>query len=211
MIRNNVEVDPASYKEAVDLFKFYGLNSQEALRIAINKTVPKVRTASVSAIRSQVRLSAAYVRERLTIKRANKTDMSAAIRTPRRGMLMSRYSTDSQVASEKIRWFRPPPVPKRGIKIKIKPKGQIENAPIEDGNKPFYLVLKTSHALGIAARIGKTKELKVFHSPSISQVFSGVREDVLPDANRELTKQMIDAMRYLAQKRLPLENEGADE
>lgn len=211
MIRNSVEVDPASYKEAVDLFEFYGLNSQEALRIAINKTVPKVRTASVSAIRSQVRLSAAYVRERLTIKRANKSDMSAAIRTPKRGLLLSRFSTDSQIASDKIRWFRPPLVPKRGIKVKIKPQGQIKDAPSEGDNKPFYIVLKNSNAVGIAARIGKTKKLKVFHGPSLSQVFTTVREDVLPDANRELTKQMIDAMRYLAQKRLPLENTGADE
>jgi hypothetical protein len=71
--------------------------------------------------------------------------------------------------------------------------------------KPFYLVLKNSRALGIAARLRGSSKLKVFYGPSLSQVFNTVRGDVLPQASEEYQAQLLDAMRYLLAKKYPPE------
>ena len=86
----NVELDRDAIKEAISLFEFVGGNSADALRVAINKAGPKVKTAAGRAIREQVSLKAAYVNERLTFKRATRKDLSGAIGTPSRGLLLSR-------------------------------------------------------------------------------------------------------------------------
>ncbi len=206
-----IKADSASVAEAVSRFEFLGGNIPDAIRIAINKAAPKIKTAASRAIRDQVKLSAAYVNERLTIVKATKARLSAAIKTPSRGLLMTRYSTDSTVALgvDKFNWISPPPIPARGIKIKIKQAGSTKGAPGFEGNKPFYMVLKDSRTLGIVARRDtpgkKGGGIKVFNSPSLSQVFTTVREDVLPAAQAEYEAQLIDAMRYIMVKQHPPE------
>ena len=56
MIAYNVQVDEVAVRDAASLFEFVGGNSEDALRIAINKTAPKIRTLASKAIRTQVRL-----------------------------------------------------------------------------------------------------------------------------------------------------------
>jgi hypothetical protein len=210
-IQYEVTADTAQVADAVSLFEFVGGNTSDALRIAINKTTPKAKTLASVAIRGQVRLSAAYVRERLVITKATRGRLSAAITTPARGTLMTRYSTDPTVALgvDRLNWISPPPIPKSGIRIKIKTNGSTKGAPSFDGNKPFYMVLKNSHALGIVARLDtpgkKGGRFKVFNSPSLSQVFNTVRGDVLPAASAEYQAQLLDAMRYLLVKQYPPE------
>ena len=62
----HVDVDKEQLAQAISLFEFVGGNTADALRIAINKTAPKIRTLSSVKIREQVRLSASYVRDKLT-------------------------------------------------------------------------------------------------------------------------------------------------
>jgi hypothetical protein len=210
-IQYEVSADTDQVAEAVSLFEFVGGNTSDALRIAINKTTPKAKTLASRAIRDQVRLSAAYVNGRLTVVKASRSRLSGAITTPSRGLLMTRYSTDSTVALgvDKFSWIKPPPIPARGIKIAIKQSGGTKNAPGVQDNKPFYMVLKNSHTLGIVARLttpGKNGgRFKVFNSPSLSQVFNTVRDDVLPAASAEYQFQLLDAMRYLLAKKYPPE------
>lgn len=217
----DVKVDEATLKEVISAFEFVGGNTRDALRIALNKCAPKTKTASSKEIRSQVRLSASYVGERLKITKATRSSLSAAIRAPDRGTLMTRYSTDSSVAlgHDQFRWLRPPSIPATGIQIKIKASGGAKYAPSFKGtktgadevtkNRPFYMVLKKSNTLGIAARLvnpgPKGGRFKIFNSPSISQVFNTVRQDVLPTAGNELQSQLIDAMRYVLLKKHPPE------
>lgn len=197
-IAYSVETDREQLADAIGLFEFLGGNTSDALRIAINKTAPKTKTAASARIRTQVRLQASYVNERLEVKKATRRNLSAAIKTPSRGLLLSRFSTDSQVASDGVRWIRPPVTPKRGINVKVKPSGPVKNM----GNA-FYVVLNGGFA-AIAAREGDArKPLKIFRGPSLSQVFNTVRADVLPEAGAELTRQMADAMRYLLLKQYP--------
>lgn len=197
--------------DAISLFEFVGGNIDDAMRVAINKTAPKIRTAASRAIRDQVRLKAAYVNERLTIRRATRKNLSAAISTPTRGILLSRFSTDAMIANTSISWVSAPPAPAGGIRVKVKPTGStktISGHPEIDG-KPFYLVLRNSRALGIAGRrktAGKQGgKFKVFYGPSVSQVFNTVRDDVLPAASSEFQAQLVDAMRYLLVKKFPPE------
>lgn len=211
MIGHSVEVDQAQVAQAVALFEFVGGNSADALRVAINKTAPKIKTLASRRIRDQVRLSASYVGDKLTISKASRSRLSAAIMTPDRGLLLSKFSTEALVAGEKVSWLKPPPVPPLGIRVKVKPGGAAKRV---DGDsdtvgQPFYMVLRNSGALGIAARRrlagNKGGKLKVFHGPSLSQVFNDVRQEVLPQAGQELTAQLLDAMRYLLTKQFPPE------
>jgi hypothetical protein len=200
----NITIDREAIQDAISAFEFVGGNSADALRIAINKTAPKVKTAASRAIREQVSLKAAYVNDRLTFKRATRADLAGAIRTPSRGLLLSRFSTEPNVANESISWIKPPPQPFGGMFVKVKPSGAAKKIGRADASKPFYAVLKNSRALGIARRLADGK-LDVLHGPSLSQVFDGVRGDVLPAAGVELQAQLLDAMRYLLVKKFPPE------
>lgn len=205
-ITYDVQVDEVALKDVISAFEFVGGNSEDALRVAINKTAPKIKTAASKAIRTQVRLSASYVAGRLMVRKATRAKLSGAIGTPSRGLLLSRFSTNAQVAGDKVGWIRPPLVPAGGIKVKIKPDGGTKAAPGVNGNKPFYIVLNGGQNVGIAARLGRgRKGIKVFSGPSLSQVFATVRNDVLPAAGAELQAQLIDAMRYLLVKKYPPE------
>lgn len=207
----SIEVDREQIDEVLSLFKFIGGNTDKALRVAINKTGPKIKTLASKKIREQVRLSAKYVGEKLTFTRATGGRLEGRIGAESRGLLLSRYSTDSAIANPSISWFKAPPTPTAGIFVKIKPTGSRKKVgtPPDGASKPFYLLLQNSRQIGIAVRRksagSRSGKLKVLHSPSISQVFNTVRSDVMPDAGTELTYQMAEAIRFLLAKRAPTE------
>lgn len=203
-----VKANQAQLREAQELFEFIGGNTTDAVRIAINKAGPKIKTLASSEIRDQVRLKAGYVKKRLKFTKSTKGRLSGKISAPMRGMLMSRYSTDAKISGEKVSWLKPPPVPTRGIKIKIKPTEppKLFSGSPEIEGKPWYLALKN----GRVAIAGRRKtagprggNIKVFHSPSLSQVFEDVKDDIMPAAGEAYTEQMAQAMRYLLNKRKP--------
>lgn len=210
MIGYEIQFDQESLREAQSLFQFIGGDAENAQRVAINKTGPKVRASASKEIRSQIRLKASYVNKRLKFKKATKGNLSARISAPSRGLLLSHFSTDSRVSGDKISWIKPPPTPPRGIRVKVKPKKSPQllkgGGPGTTG-KPFYMVLPNSGKLAIAVRKSGQppggRKVDVLHGPSLSQVFNDVRNDVMPEAQQEYTRQMADAMRYLLQKRRP--------
>lgn len=201
----SVDVDRDSVKEALSLFTFLGGNSDEAVRVATNKTVPRVRTRASQEIRSQVRLKAGYVKDRLRITKATRKNLTAKISANARGVLLSRYSTDTSITGDKVTWLKPPPVPARGPRVKVKPSGSpksVAGRPGEIAGRPFYMVLKNSRALAIAAR-KPGGGIGVFYGPSVSQTFDTVRDDVLEDAADTYEVELLDAVRFLLQKRFP--------
>lgn len=219
-ISYSVDVDDSSVRDALSLFEFLGGNSDEALRVAINRTGKKVLSGSsmpggsVSRrIRDQIRVKAKYLSEkdgrgkpRLSFDRATRRSLAGRITTQSRGILLSRFSTDANL-SGKTSWLKPPPLPKRGPRVKVKPKGatqQVRGRPGEVSGKPFYMVLKNSRALAIVAR-RSDRGIKVFYGPSVSQVFNTVRDDVLPQASATYQSELLDAIRFLLAKRYPKE------
>jgi len=143
---------------------------------------------------------AVYVKGRLKFSAANRKNLSARITTPSRGILLTRFSTDPNVNPDNKSWIKPPPIPARGIRVKVKPKGRTKGL----SRDFFYMVLKDSRALGIVKR-KPSGGYDVAYGPSLSQVFSDIRTDLLPAASAEYQFQFLDAMRFILARKFPKE------
>lgn len=209
-----IDVNRDDLDSAKRFFEFVGGSTSDVLRIALNKAGPIVRTESSKQIRSQVNLKASYLNaagsgqtSRLLFVRATRSNINGRIKTPKRGILLSRFSTDALIAGDRVSWVKPPPVPARGIRVKVKPTGgsKVVGASSKIDSKPFFMVLPNSRALAIVGRRktpGKRGgTIKVLYGPSLSQVFDDVAADLTPYAADVYARQQIDAMRYLLQKR----------
>lgn len=159
-------------------------NAPLAMSRSLNKTATKGRTEASKAIRTQVNLSAAYVRDRLKIQRANRNSLSARISTPSRGLLLSYYlygvnaiNQDTGKASygallKYKKGFFSVANLDQPLKVKIKPK----QPPIKLGPEWFILPkLKGANLPGLAKRVNGDLKL---HGPSLSQVFTDVKDDL---------------------------------
>ncbi|WP_372986932.1 phage tail protein [Marinobacter sp.] len=180
-----VEVDRSSLQEVRALLAKFSDGATRAHARSLNKTITKSRTESSKEIRKQVRLNAAYVKSLMTITKASQKKLQAKISTPSRGLLLSRFSTDTSIAGDKTSWLKPPAIPKRGIRVKVKPTGgaKVFEGDSEIEGKPFYMVLPgTNGRVAIAGRRSKIGSdggrIKVFYGPSLSQVFTDVKEDI---------------------------------
>jgi len=178
------QVDRTSLQEVRALLAKFSDGARRAHARSLNKTVTKSRTESSKEVRKQVRLNAAYVKSLLTITKASERRLQAKISTPTRGLLMSRFSTDTSISGDKVGWLKPPSVPPRGIRVKVKPTG---GAKVFGGDeivgKPFYMVLPGTTGrvaiVGRRAKIGSQGgQIKVFYGPSLSQVFTDVKDDI---------------------------------
>lgn len=159
-----------------------------AMSRAINHTLGVTRTEAGKEIRKQVALKAGYVRERLRIKRATVSAPVGAIRTPSRGILLTRYPHRKYKNGD--------------IGVKIKPgRGfkRMEGA--------FFIgPLSNSGATAIAFRnqygpgLGRTEGLRFTYGPSVSQVFTDVKNDlVAPSSERLMQRLDHEATRLLNQ------------
>lgn len=178
-------VDRSSLQEVRALLAKFSDGATRAHARSLNKTVTKSRTESSKEIRKQVRLNAAYVKSLMTITKASQKNLQAKISTPSRGLLLSRFSTDTSIAGDKASWLKPPPLPPRGIRVKVKPSGgaKVLASDSEIQGQPFYMVLPgTSGRVAIVGRRSKIGSaggtIKVFYGPSLSQVFTDVKEDI---------------------------------
>lgn len=204
-----VKVDEEAISEAVALYKFIGGNTSLAIQRAINKALPITKTAAAKEITSQARLTAAYVKGKLTVVKANKFKLEGRIKADSRGLLWSKYSTDTKVSNDKTSWLLPPPVPVRGIKVKVKPAG-----PIKQLSKDyFYMVLPSSRALAIVKRRdtpgAEGGTIEVEHGPSVSQIFNDVKNKWRPSfdskASDLYTDKLINSMKYIVNQQYPPE------
>lgn len=154
----------------------------------INKTAAKLRTAANKAIREQVALPAAYVREKLILEKATAKRQEATLSATKRGVLLSRFRHSAN---------------KTGVRVTVKPgqSKQIAGA--------FLIRLRSgttagAGALGIAARRLTPQgtrvaryPIDVFHGPSVSQVYDDTRERLIPAVEADLPVQIAGELRYL--------------
>ena len=159
------------------MIKGVSKNTPKILSRALNKTVSKGRTLSSKKIREQVSLKAAYVKSKLSIKKATWKNLKASISAESRGLMLTNYATG---------------VDKNGnFKVKIKKKGKakiITNAFLTTVNAGSRKVD------AIAVRDPATNKFKVLYGPSVSQVFNTVRDDI--DA------ELVDYLAVVAEKEL---------
>ncbi|WP_396623081.1 phage tail protein [Marinobacter sp. W-8] len=180
-----VQVDKASVNSVRLLMAGLSTGVPKALARSLNKTVSKAGTKSSAEIRRQAALKAAYVKSKMQIMKASQNKLTAKIVTPSEGVLLSRFSTNASISGDKVSWLKPPPVPPRGIRVKVDPSGgaKLFAGSSETEGKPFYMVLpKSSGRVAIVGRRStpgpRGGKIKVFYGPSISQIFTDVKEAI---------------------------------
>lgn len=208
----SVEIDPTQVQEIRDRLDYLANGANRALSRALNKTASKAKTLSSRAIRDQVNLSAAYVRERLKGPangweyKATVTKLQAKLSTPKRGILLREFSTNTVAA---------PGRPPKPIKVRVAAK-------LETIYSAFWVWTKGSHVLTpavrneILRRLGMTRTFDngpftVLHGPSLSQVFTDVKDSIAADMSALLAENMAREMDWLLQKYPPPGDDGASE
>lgn len=177
-------------RQAVASLKRLGSEGLKAMTRATNKAGDKARTLSSREIREDVSLSAAYVRQRLRVRRATFSRLEYTIQTPKRGVLMTRYPY-----RELSRGGRP-----NGVSVKIKRRGA--RAKLRSGFVTWLTAgQKKVQAIAVPERSksgGKrpryktgNSKIKVLYAPSISQVYDSVRGRITPEVLRYFEGQVL--------------------
>lgn len=179
-----IRMDRAALREIERDLAHINNGAPKALSRAINHTLGVTRTEASKEIRSQVKLKAGYVRGKLKIQKANVSKPSGAISTPARGTLLTRYPHRKY---------------KRGqIGVQVKPSGGKKKMPgaffIRFANGVQAVAIRTRSGPGL----GRSEGIKVLYGPSVSQVFTDVKDDLqAPSGNRLMQRLAIEADRLL--------------
>ena len=201
-----VEVNQDSVKEVLSLFEFVGGNAKNAIRVAINKTLPLAKTASSKGIRAELKISAREVGKKLTVQKAASTKLEGRIKASAKGRLLSHYSTITAIKNDSWSSLSPPAVPPRGIRVEVAPgQRKIVKGSRDGSGSPFYIILPGSKTVAIAQR-RKTAgpnggTLKILYGPSVSQGFQNIKEDVPADTIYQ--EKMLESINYLLRKQYP--------
>lgn len=179
-----IRMDRAALREIERDLDHIKNGAPRALSRAINHTLGVTRTESSKEIRKQVKLKAGYVRDKLRIQRATVSKTSGAIRTPSRGTLLTRYPH---------RQYK-----RGGIGVQVKPSGGKKKMPgaffIRFRNGVQAVAIRTRHGPGL----GRSEGLKVLYGPSVSQVFTDVKDDLqAPSGNRLMQRLAYESDRLL--------------
>lgn len=209
----SVDIDRAQFQDAQERLDHIKNGAARALSRALNKTVSKAKTIASRAIRDQINLSAAYVRENLRGPangfdyKATVNKLTAKLSASKRGILLYQFSTNSVAATG-----RPP----EQIKVRVKP-GRAIAIP-----SAFWVRTKGSNKLTPAVRNSVLRQLNmtrttdsgsftVLHGPSLSQVFSSVKDDIGGDMSQVLTDNFAHEMEWLLTKFPPPGDDGTSE
>lgn len=202
-----VEVNQQQLEDAIRRLDYIKNGANRALSRALNKTASKSKTEASKAIRTQVRLTAAYVRERLKgpangfAYKATVNKLQSKISTPTRGLRLDHFLT----SLSPYRAGRPTDP----IKVKVKPKGASIAMPsafwVRAKNSGGYLIAMRNEVL--RAQGLKTKlspgEYTVLSGPSLSQVFTTVKDDISFDMNEYLATVFEREIQYLLDTNTP--------
>lgn len=163
--------------------------------LAVNEAARFGRAQSVREMRKQVRLTAKYVRDNLTItERASPNNAQATITGRRRPTSLARYVVG---------------VPRRGrpLRIKVHPNGSTVSlrgayiARLRSGssgdqdNRGLAIRIKPGNVLnrgkGKLLREDKYGKTYLLYSASVDQVFRSVRDDVSPAIEDRLGSEFV--------------------
>ena len=211
----SVEVNPAQVQAVRDRLAYLANGANRALSRALNKTASKTKSEASKAIRQQVNLTASYVRERLKGPangweyKATINRLQAKISTPKRGILLREFVTNFANAR--------PGKPSTPIRVKVKAGGASQV--LVSG---FYVRTKNSNVITpavsneILRRLGMTRTLDsgaftVLHGPSLSQVFTTVKDQISGDLSAVLAANLQHEMEWLLHKYPPPGDDGSAE
>lgn len=163
--------------------------SNRAMSRAINHTLGVTKTEASKAITGQVKLTATYVKERLALIKANVNKPEGRISTPTRGVLGTRFPHKEYK--------------KGGIGVQVKPgAGNMKRMP-----GAFYVTFPNGERAIVFRPSDKSRAnwaragLHVHYGPSVSQVFTSVKDDLQsPSAERLIARMVHEADRLLARQ-----------
>lgn len=182
-----IKMDRSAVREIEATLSHIKNGSHRAMANAINHTLSVTRTEAGREIRNQVKLKAAYVRERLRVAKATVAKPQGRISTPTRGLLLSRFDHRAYA--------------KGGIGVQVKPTGGKRRMPgafyITFANGVTAIAIRTKRGPGL----GRSEGLKVLYGPSVSQVFTDVKDDLqAPSGERLIARMEHEAARLLARQ-----------
>lgn len=170
--------------------------TRKAARLALNWGARRARTEGSKEIRRQVNLTKTYVDERLYIKQfASENDLTTIIAGRARNTSLRRFGSRQSTRKGK----------NAGVMVSVKPGRQVKM------RRAFFIKLKGGGVdgfnTGVAIRLksgepfeGRTKQfdksdsgLYLLYGPSVDQVWTDVKEDILPsilqDTSAEFNRQ----------------------
>lgn len=163
-----VRIDKNQLDDTQAMLKGLSLDGPKILTRALNKTVRRGQKRASEEIRKQVSLKAAYVKKKLYVNPANYKKLSASLSAQKRGVLMTQY---------------PFSVLKRGgVTVKIKRNEKRARLPgafltqVNAGARRVDVVAIPDNRGGRYAT--GNRKMKVLYSPSVSQIFNTVRDDI---------------------------------
>ncbi len=209
-----VEIDRTQLTAVQERLAYIKNGAARALSRALNKTASKAKTVASRAIRDQINLTASYVRENLKgpanglAYKATVNSLTARLSAPKRGLLLYHFATNTVAATGR------PPAP---IKLKVKTGGSAIT--LASG---FWVRTRNSNRLtpavrnDILRRLGMTHtldsgEFTVLHGPSLSQVFTDVKDDIGTDMSAVLAANLDHEMDWLLTQYPPPGDDGSSE
>ena len=211
----SVEVDQAQWQAVQGRLAHIKNGASRALARALNKTASRAKTMASRAIRGQVRLTAAYVRENLRgpangmSYKATVARLQAMLSTPNRGIRLDRFMT-SQPPTRAGR-------PANPVRVKVKPTGGATVMPsaffVQARNSGGYLIALRNaviQRLGLKTKLSQSSGFSALHGPSLSQVFNSVRDE-LPDLAGILAANLEHEMEWLLEQYPPPADDGSAE
>lgn len=183
-----IKMDKAAVREIEATLSHIKNGSNRAMASAINHTLGVTRTEASSEIRKDVKLKAAYVRERLQLRKASLTRPEGRIATPTRGILGTRFPHREYARG--------------GMGVQIKPTGGYKRMP------GAWLMVLPNGQQAIVFRPSDPSEanwkkagLRVVYGPSVSQVFTDVKDDLqAPSGERLIGRMKYEAERLIARQ-----------
>lgn len=182
-----------------------GLSAKAVTRAtyrAINGVAAKNLTRSRREIGKPVNLSASYIRERMSLSKANSSHLVASIKARQRPTRLATFSAKQlsrRANSSNGDALRGIQKGRRqaGVSVAVKRGGGRKKMP-----GAFFVPLRSGNVaavngMGVFIRTGSgKKDIKHLYGPSVDQLFRGVIDDVAPDVQAELEAELIRQANY---------------
>lgn len=189
------------------------LAAEKAIPRAINKVASKAFTRAGREIRSQVNLTADYLKKqdrsgnpRLALSKAASNKPFAEIKARVRPTRLATYSakqlrrkakTGKDAKGDPLRKI-PAGSKSAGVSVKVKKGGarkQMRGAfmiPLKRGND-----LPGTQGMGVFIRVGTGRsQIKHLYGPSVDQVFRDVAKDIKPEVEKELRETLRKQLKF---------------
>lgn len=152
---------------------------------ALNRGIQTARTEASKIIRSELKLKAGYVRDNLRIiRKASPNDLRAIISSRKRGIMMSNYPHREMKSG--------------GVSVQIKAGGGrvlLRSAFLmrfQNGKTGIMIRTKSNRGVNaVGQRRSSSYGLQTLYSPSASQAFAQVREEVTAVASDKVIEEYM--------------------